>query len=162
MAAAFPDRMSHAGKTPMEAMFEAQRLGQKNGKGFYVYKPEKKGPPKKTPDPEAAALLAPLVKAKANVTDEEIVERMMLPMLLECSRCLEDRIVETPVEVDLALLYGLGFPPFRGGIFRWADSLGAPAVVAAAEKHAALGKLYEPTVQLRDLARKGKPFHTGE
>jgi len=87
---------------------------------------------------------------------------MMLPMLLECSRCLEDRIVETPVEVDLALLYGLGFPPFRGGIFRWADSLGAPALLASAEKHAALGKLYEPTAQLRDLARKGKPFHTGE
>ena len=136
-------------------MFEAERFGQKNGKGFYVYKPEKKGPPKKTPDPEAAALLAPIVKGGATVTDEEIVERMMLPMLLECSRCLEDRIVESPVEIDLALLYGLGFPPFRGGIFRWADALGAPALLAAAEKHAALGKLYEPTAQLRDLARKG-------
>ena len=162
MAAAFPDRMAHAGRSPMEAMFEAQRLGQKNGKGFYVYKPEKKGPPKKTPDPEAAALLAPTVTGKATVTDEEIVERMMLPMLLECSRCLEDRIVESPVEVDLALLSGLGFPPFRGGIFRWADATGAAPLLAAAEKHAALGKLYEPTAQLRDLARKGKPFHAGE
>ena len=162
MAAAFPDRMAHAGRSPMEAMFEAQRLGQKNGKGFYVYKPEKKGPPKKTPDPEADALLAPTVTGSATVTDEEIVERMMLPMLLECSRCLEDRIVESPVEVDLALLYGLGFPPFRGGIFRWADATGAAPLLAAAEKHAALGKLYEPTAQLRDLARKGKPFHAGE
>ena len=162
MAASFPDRMGHTGKTASEAMFEAERYGQKNGKGFYVYKPEKKGPPKKTPDPEAAALLAPTVTGAATVTDEEIVERMMLPMLLECSRCLEDRIVDTPLEVDLALLYGLGFPPFRGGIFRWADSLGAPALLAAAEKHAALGKLYEPTAQLRDLARKGQPFHTGE
>ncbi len=61
MAAAFPDRMSHTGKSPMEAMFEAERYGQKNGKGFYIYKPEKKGPPKKTPDPEAAALLAPTI-----------------------------------------------------------------------------------------------------
>ncbi len=162
MAASYPDRMGHAGKSPSEAMFEAGRLGQKNGKGFYVYKPEKKGPPKKGPDPDAAALLAPLVKGRAAVSDEEIVERMMLPMLLESSRCLEDGIVTSPVEVDLALLYGLGFPPFRGGIFRWADALGAPALLAAAEKHAALGKLYEPTAQLRDLARKGKPFHAGE
>jgi 3-hydroxyacyl-CoA dehydrogenase/enoyl-CoA hydratase/3-hydroxybutyryl-CoA epimerase/enoyl-CoA isomerase len=163
MAAAFPDRMSHAGKSPMEAMFEAERYGQKNGKGFYLYKPEKKGPPKKTPDPEATAILAPTVSGGgSNVTDEAIVERMMLPMLLECSRCLEDRIVDSPVEVDIALLYGLGFPPFRGGIFRWADSIGAAALLAAAGKHAALGKLYEPTAQLKDLARKGLPFHAGE
>lgn len=162
MAAAFPDRMGHTGKTPMEAMFEAERYGQKNGKGFYIYKPEKKGPPKKTPDPEAVALLAPTVTGTATVTDEEIVERMMLPMLLECSRCLEDRIVENPVEVDVALLYGLGFPPFRGGIFRWADATGSAALLAATEKHAALGKLYEPTAQLKDLARKGLPFHAGE
>ena len=162
MAAAFPDRMSHTGKSPMEAMFEAERYGQKNGKGFYIYKPEKKGPPKKTPDPEAAALLAPTVTGTAKVTDEEIVERMMLPMLLECSRCLEDHIVGTPVEVDIALLYGLGFPPFRGGIFRWADATGSAALLAATKKHAALGKLYEPTAQLQDLARKGLPFHAGE
>lgn len=162
MAAAFPDRMGHTGKTPMEAMFDAERYGQKNGKGFYVYKQEKKGPPKKTPDPEAVALLAPTVTGAAKVTDEEIVERMMLPMLLECSRCLEDRIVENPVEVDIALLYGLGFPPFRGGIFRWADVTGSAALLAATEKHAALGKLYEPTAQLKDLARKGMPFHAGE
>ena len=162
MAAAFPDRMSHTGKSPMEAMFEAERYGQKNGKGFYIYKPEKKGPPKKTPDPEAAALLAPTIKGGPNVSDEEIVERMMLPMLLECSRCLEDHIVGTPVEVDIALLYGLGFPPFRGGIFRWADATGSAALLAATKKHAALGKLYEPTAQLQDLARKGLPFHAGE
>ena len=61
---------------------------------------------------------------------------MMLPMLLECSRCLEDGIVATPTEVDIALVYGLGFPPFRGGIFRWADATGAPALLAAAEKNA--------------------------
>ena len=88
-----------------------------------------------------------------------IVERMMLPMLLECSRCLEDSIVKTPVEVDMALVYGLGFPPFRGGIFRWADTLGAAAVLSAAEKHAAQGPLYAPTQQLKALAAAGKPFH---
>ncbi len=86
----------------------------------------------------------------------------MIPMLLESSRCLEDRIVESPVEVDIALLYGLGFPPFRGGIFRWADSVGSASLLAATEKYAPLGKLYEPTMQLKDLARKGQTFHARE
>jgi 3-hydroxyacyl-CoA dehydrogenase/enoyl-CoA hydratase/3-hydroxybutyryl-CoA epimerase/enoyl-CoA isomerase len=160
MAAAFPDRMGHTGETATEVMFKAQRFGQKNGKGFFIYKPEKKGPPKKSIDPEVAPLLAPIVKGDGKaVTDQEIVERMMLPMLLECSRCLEDKIVDTPVEVDLSLVYGLGFPPFRGGIFRWADSLGAKAVVEASGKYAGLGELYEPTAQLKELAKAGKTFH---
>jgi 3-hydroxyacyl-CoA dehydrogenase / enoyl-CoA hydratase / 3-hydroxybutyryl-CoA epimerase / enoyl-CoA isomerase len=103
--------------------------------------------------------VAALAKGKADVPDEEIVERTMLPMLLECSRCLEDRVVATPIEVDIALLYGLGFPPFRGGIFRWADGLGAPALLKAAEKHRGLGALYTPTKQLTTLAGSGRGFH---
>jgi len=161
MAGAFPDRMAHTGKTAIEAMLEAKRLGQKNGKGFYDWAPQKKGPPKKSVDPLALEIVKGTAGGKENVEcpDDVIVERMMLPMLLECSRCLEDSIVKTPVEVDMALVYGLGFPPFRGGIFRWADSLGAAAVLAAAEKHAAQGPLYAPTQQLKALAAAGKPFH---
>ena len=159
MAAAFPDRMGHEGQNAMEAMVAAGRLGQKSGKGFYAWKPEKKGPPSKQPDPEAKAIAYGPTGARTDLPDEEIVGRTMLPMLLECSRCLEDRIVTSPVEVDIALLYGLGFPPFRGGIFRWADSIGATALVAAAEKHRGLGALYAPTAQLQSLAASGRGFH---
>jgi 3-hydroxyacyl-CoA dehydrogenase/enoyl-CoA hydratase/3-hydroxybutyryl-CoA epimerase/enoyl-CoA isomerase len=159
LADAFPDRMSHDGKSAILAMVEAGRLGQKNGKGFYAWKPEKKGPPSKLSDPEAKAIVAALAKGKAEVSDDEIVERTMLPMVLECSRCLEDGIVSSPVEVDIALLYGLGFPPFRGGIFRWADSIGTTALLKAAEKHRALGALYAPTKQLTSLAGAGRGFH---
>jgi 3-hydroxyacyl-CoA dehydrogenase/enoyl-CoA hydratase/3-hydroxybutyryl-CoA epimerase/enoyl-CoA isomerase len=140
-------------------MVEAGRLGQKNGKGFYAWKPEKKGPPSKQSDPEAKAIVAGLAKGRLEVSDEEVVERMMLPMLLECSRCLEDAVVATPLEVDMALLYGLGFPPFRGGIFRWADSVGAAALLKATEKHRGLGPLYAPTKQLTTLAAAGRGFH---
>jgi len=91
---------------------------------------------------------------------EEIVERLMLPMLLESSRVLEEGIVATPVEVDMALVYGLGFPPFRGGIFRWADAVGAAALLAAAEGHRDLGPLYAPTQQLTALAASGRGFHS--
>jgi 3-hydroxyacyl-CoA dehydrogenase/enoyl-CoA hydratase/3-hydroxybutyryl-CoA epimerase/enoyl-CoA isomerase len=159
MAAAFPERMGHEGKSAMEALVEAGRLGQKNGKGFYAWRPEKKGPPSKQADPEAVAIAYGPGGPKAELPDAEIVERTMLPMLLECSRCLEDRIVATPVEVDIALLYGLGFPPFRGGIFRWADAQGAAALVKAAEKHRGLGALYAPTAQLGALAATGRGFH---
>jgi 3-hydroxyacyl-CoA dehydrogenase/enoyl-CoA hydratase/3-hydroxybutyryl-CoA epimerase/enoyl-CoA isomerase len=140
-------------------MVEAGRLGQKNGKGFYAWRPEKKGPPSKQTDPEAKSIVAALAKGRPEVPDEEIVERTMLPMLLECSRCLEDGIVATPVEVDIALLYGLGFPPFRGGIFRWADAVGTKDLLKAAQKNLGLGALYAPTKQLIALAGSGRGFH---
>jgi 3-hydroxyacyl-CoA dehydrogenase/enoyl-CoA hydratase/3-hydroxybutyryl-CoA epimerase/enoyl-CoA isomerase len=159
MAAAFPDRMAHEGESAIEKMVAAERYGQKNGKGFYVWEPQKKGPPKKAVDPFTEELLKAHAKAAPEVSDAQIVERMMLPMLLECSRCLEDGIVATPTEVDLALVYGLGFPPFRGGVFRWADATGAGALLKAAESHARLGALYAPTKQLQDLAAAGRGFH---
>jgi len=159
MAEAFPDRMRHKGKSAIEALLEAGRLGQKSGKGFYAWEPAKKGPPKKQSDPAARAIVAALAAGRADVPDAEIVERTMLPMLLESSRCLEDRIVATPVEVDIALLYGLGFPPFRGGLFRWADTTGLETLVRAAEKHRRLGALYVATKQLTDLAATGRGFH---
>jgi 3-hydroxyacyl-CoA dehydrogenase/enoyl-CoA hydratase/3-hydroxybutyryl-CoA epimerase/enoyl-CoA isomerase len=159
LAEAYPDRMRHAGESSTEAMVGAGRLGQKNGRGFYAWRPEKKGPPSKQSDPEAKALVGALAKTKADVSDEGIVERMMLPMLLEASRVLEEGIVATPVEVDMALLYGLGFPPFRGGIFRWADAIGAAALAKATEKHRGLGPLYAPTQQLTALAASGRGFH---
>ena len=159
LADSYPDRMKHEGRSATEAMLESGRLGQKTGKGFYAWKPEKKGPPSKQSDPEARAIVAGLAKGAADVSDGEVVERMMLPMLLESSRCLEDGIVGSPVEIDVALLYGLGFPPFRGGIFRWADAVGARALLAAAETHEELGALYQPTAQLSALAASGKGFH---
>jgi 3-hydroxyacyl-CoA dehydrogenase/enoyl-CoA hydratase/3-hydroxybutyryl-CoA epimerase/enoyl-CoA isomerase len=159
LADAYPERMRHEGQSATEALVAAARLGQKNGKGFYAWKPEKKGPPSKQNDPEAAALVAALAKGKADPSDNEIVERMMLPMLLESSRVLEEAIVATPIEVDMAMLYGLGFPPFRGGIFRWADAVTPAALLKAAERHRALGPLYAPTQQLTALAGSGRGFH---
>jgi 3-hydroxyacyl-CoA dehydrogenase/enoyl-CoA hydratase/3-hydroxybutyryl-CoA epimerase/enoyl-CoA isomerase len=161
MAQGFPDRMASTEKTALAAMFEAQRFGQKNGKGFYSYVPDKKGVPKKTVDPEVQGLLKPLVRVdnSASITDQDIIDRMMLPLLIECSRCLEEGIVNTPVEVDIALIYGLGFPPFRGGPFRYADAVGLEALCEKAARFAALGKLYEPTARMLQLAEAGAPYH---
>ena len=141
-------------------MYEQKRFGQKNGKGFYAYVPDKKGPPKKELDPVVPELLRPLASAIKEVSDQEIVDRMMLPMIIECSRCLEEKIVSTPVEVDLGLVYGLGFPPFRGGALRYADDVGLKAICASAEKFKSLGKLYEPTAQMRELAQSERGFYS--
>ena len=161
MAAGYPDRMAAKEKTAIDVMFEAQRFGQKNGKGFYAYVPDKKGVPKKTVDPDAQELLKPLARVdnSASITDQDIIDRMMLPLIIECSRCLEDGIVNTPVEVDIAMVYGLGFPPFRGGPFRYADAVGLKALCDNAAKFVSLGKLYEPTKQMLQLAAAGGTFH---
>jgi 3-hydroxyacyl-CoA dehydrogenase/enoyl-CoA hydratase/3-hydroxybutyryl-CoA epimerase/enoyl-CoA isomerase len=63
------------------------------------------------------------------------------------------------VELDIALIYGLGFPPFRGGPFRYADAIGLKALCEKAGKFASLGKLYEPTAQMLQLAEAGGTFH---
>ncbi len=164
MAQGYPDRMATSEETATDVLFEAQRFGQKNGKGFYAYVPDKKGAPKKSVDPEAQGLLKPLVRAdnSAAITDQDIIDRMMLPFIIECSRCLEDGVVNTPVEVDIAMIYGLGFPPFRGGPFRYADAVGLQVLIEKAAKFASLGKLYEPTGQMHKLAETGGTFHETE
>jgi 3-hydroxyacyl-CoA dehydrogenase/enoyl-CoA hydratase/3-hydroxybutyryl-CoA epimerase/enoyl-CoA isomerase len=161
MAQAFPDRMAPEGRTAMEALFDQKRFGQKNGLGFYAYVADRKGVPRKQADPAAQAILAPLVRRDLNdaITDQDIIDRMMLPLIIECSRCLEDHIVNTAAEVDIALVYGLGFPPFRGGAFRYADRIGLQALCETAAKFASLGKLYEPTAQMRQLAGTGGAFY---
>ena len=159
MAAGFPDRMQAGGPTACDVLYESGRLGQKTGKGFYLYEPDAKGRPKKKRDPDVYELLKPLVKAPVEVTDEAIVERMMLPMVLEAVRCLEDNIVATPQELDMALIYGIGFPPFRGGALRYADALGAAVVCEKSEGYVGLGRAYEPTERLREMARSGARFY---
>jgi 3-hydroxyacyl-CoA dehydrogenase/enoyl-CoA hydratase/3-hydroxybutyryl-CoA epimerase/enoyl-CoA isomerase len=158
MAAGFPERMKDDWRTAIDALFEAGRLGQKSGRGFYAYETDKGGKPRKVADPEVSALLAPLVREPRELADEDIVAIMMLPLCLEAVRCLEDGIVASAAEVDMGLVYGIGFPPFRGGALRYIDSLGVAEFVALAERHADLGPLYQPTDRLRVMASEGRRF----
>lgn len=166
MADGFPDRMAEDGDTIIDAMFKAERLGQKNGKGFYRYEKDRKGRPQKKPDDEANAVIASIQSAKRDIDAEEIVDRMMIPMCIESARCLEDDIVSTAAEVDMGLVYGIGFPPFRGGVLRYVDKMGLDAFCARADKYKDLGPLYHPTTKMRDMAKTNTQFHassqTGE
>jgi 3-hydroxyacyl-CoA dehydrogenase/enoyl-CoA hydratase/3-hydroxybutyryl-CoA epimerase/enoyl-CoA isomerase len=159
MAEGFPDRMQLDFKTATEVMFENDRLGQKNGKGFYDYVPDKRGKPKKTPAEEVYALLEPISGERRDFERDEIVARMMLPMATELARCLEENIVGTPEEADMALVYGIGFPPFRGGIFRWLDTVGLPWLAEQSEKYAGLGKSYELTGGMKAKLAAGETYY---
>ncbi len=159
MAEGFPDRMSRGDfKDCTEVMFEAKRLGQKNALGFYRYETDKRGKPKKVVDKESYDLLKPHVAEQKEFSDEEILARMLVPMATELTRCLDEGIVESAGEADMALVYGIGFPPFRGGMFSWIDSIGAKAFCEMADKHKALGGIYEPPESLRALASNDGKF----
>lgn len=158
MAEGFPDRMGKEFKDVVEVMYEADRLGQKNGKGFYDYEKDKRGKPKKVASDTAYELIKPHVAERREFSDEEIIARMMVPMATELARCVDEQIVESPAEADMALVYGVGFPPFRGGLFSWIDSIGAKKIVEMAETHKDLGGLYEPTESMREMAGKDAKY----
>ncbi len=74
-------------------------------------------------------------------------------------RCLEENIVSSATDADMAMIYGLGFPPFRGGPLRFIDTMGTEAFVKLCDQYAAdLGELYAPTEKLREMAKKGETF----
>ncbi|MFK3910021.1 fatty acid oxidation complex subunit alpha FadB [Pseudomonas monteilii] len=158
MAEGFPDRMKDTQRTAIDALYDAKRLGQKNGKGFYAYETDKRGKPKKVADPAVLDVLQPIITEHRELSDDDIINWMMIPLCLETVRCLEDGIVETAAEADMGLVYGIGFPPFRGGALRYIDSIGVAEFVALADRYAELGPLYQPTEKLREMARTGQRF----
>ena len=139
-------------------MYELERYGQKNSKGFYVYETDKKGKPKKVVDEAVYDLLKPIVAETREFTDEEIIERMMIPMCIEVARCIEEGIVDTANEADMGLIFGIGFPPFRGGACRYMDSVGMAKFVEICDKYAELGNLYKPTDRMREMAANGESY----
>jgi len=160
MANGFPDRMTKTFKTAGDVMFENDRYGQKNGKGFYDYELDKRGKPKKVVSQQAYDLIAPEMADIKEFDKDEIIARMMIPMATELARCLEEDIVGSAPEADMALVYGVGFPPFRGGVFRWIDRMGIDKFVAMADQYKHLGKQYEATDAQREMAANSKKYYT--
>ncbi|EGR0722595.1 fatty acid oxidation complex subunit alpha FadB [Vibrio alginolyticus] len=159
MADGFPERMGKQGRDAIDALFEADKYGQKNGNGFYSYTIDKKGKPKKIFSEAILPVLADVCADKQDFDDQTIIQRMMIPMINEVVLCLQEGIIATPQEADMALVYGLGFPPFRGGVFRYLDSVGIAEYVEMAKQHAELGAMYQVPQMLIDMAAKGESFY---
>ncbi|MEM7025597.1 MAG: 3-hydroxyacyl-CoA dehydrogenase NAD-binding domain-containing protein [Pseudomonadota bacterium] len=135
-----------------EGMIADGRLGRKAGRGFYDYSDKAK-----KVDP---AVYETIGWEPSEIDDLEIIERTWMQMLNETARCIEDGIIENPHDIDIGVIFGFGFPPFRGGILREADKQGLDYVVARLEDYAdAYGERLEPAQLLRDMASNGKTFH---
>ncbi|HEX7052266.1 MAG TPA: 3-hydroxyacyl-CoA dehydrogenase NAD-binding domain-containing protein [Longimicrobiales bacterium] len=152
---AFGDRMQPA--PALLKLGETARLGRKGGLGFYRYEGEKAT----EPDPEIYAALGDTVPAERRaIPAERIRERTILVMINEAARALEDGIVDDPGAVDLALITGIGFPPFRGGLLRYADTIGLAAIADRLEAFERdLGPRFQPAPLLREYAAAGRGFY---
>ena len=154
LAEAFPERVPASPLLP--AMVKQGRLGQKSGAGFFKYK-DKQG--RGEPDPSLAEVVQPYIRVGAKLSPQQITERLFLPMLLEATRVLEDGIVRDPRDVDLGLIFGIGFSPFIGGLLFWADTLGAAKIVEMLKPYASLGPRFAPTPLLLEMAKQSKGFY---
>jgi len=160
IAAGYPERMRPIERNVVKAMVAAGRFGQKTGQGFYRYEPGAGGKPQKLPCPAGRALVASLQPDGPQAfSDDTIVERCMLPMIVEAAHALEEGVVATPAELDMALLMGIGFPAYLGGALKYADWLGLAAVVALCDRHAALGPAYQATARMRTMAAQGRRYY---
>jgi len=160
MSSGFPTRMAKIENDPVSTLYANKRLGQKNGKGFYDYGKDKRGRPTKTPSADAYELFTVTCADKQDFTPEDIIARLMIPMVNEVIRCLEEGVVDTAAEADMGLIYGIGFPPFRGGAIRYLETLGLDSFIALADSYAHLGEIYQVTDGLREMAKSGKSYFT--
>ena len=145
---------------PTEAVCNAKRLGQKNGLGYYRYELNEKGKPAKAVDPEVIAMLESLYGAAKQLEADEIIDRLMVAMAMEMIHCLEEGVVASPAEADMALIYGVGFPPFHGGICRWMDEIGLQEICDRGDRYLSISELYRPTQKLRAMAAKGETLYS--
>jgi 3-hydroxyacyl-CoA dehydrogenase/enoyl-CoA hydratase/3-hydroxybutyryl-CoA epimerase/3-hydroxyacyl-CoA dehydrogenase/enoyl-CoA hydratase/3-hydroxybutyryl-CoA epimerase/enoyl-CoA isomerase len=152
LAKAYPDRS--VANAILPHLVKAGRLGKKSGSGFRAYT-GKSGKPSN--DPAFAAMLGD--KPNPGYSREDLTDRLFLPMFLEATRVLEENIVREAADVDMGLILGIGFPPFRGGILRWADSIGLDAIVKRLERFQSLGKRFAPTDSLLKLQSSGQSFY---
>jgi 3-hydroxyacyl-CoA dehydrogenase/enoyl-CoA hydratase/3-hydroxybutyryl-CoA epimerase/enoyl-CoA isomerase len=159
ISAGYERRMAVDFVIPPELLVEQHRFGQKSGAGYYRYELNPKGKPKKAADARVPELLSKLQPRGPRPFDErELVERLMLPMIIEAALCLEESVADSAEEIDLACVLGLGFPRHAGGPLKYADWLGLKHVVERSGTYSSLGPLYTPTERMRDMAGTGEGY----
>ena len=151
LAVAFPERMQPS--PALEKLMAAGRFGRKSGRGFYHHQGKQR-----RPDRSVRALLG-LSHVRRPQSVDALSERMVLAMINEAARCVEENIVAGPEQVDLAMIFGAGFPPYRGGVLRHADTMGLPMIVDRLHAlRAEKGPRFEPCALLVNKAARGEPF----
>lgn len=156
LEAAFGERFSAPDKI-VAAILGDDRKGRKNGRGFYLY-PAKGQKGRKRVDPA----IYPLIGASGQsptLTRQHIAERCVMLMLNEAARCFDEGVIRSARDGDIGAVFGIGFPPFLGGPFRYMDSLGAGEVVATLQRLASqYGPRFAPCEPLVRMAEQGEKF----
>ena len=150
LARAFGDRAEPSGV--IDRLVARGRLGKKNGRGFYRFEVDRA---------VADREIGSLVEARHETLDPgEAVERALCLMVAEAARCLDEAVVGSPGELDLAMVMGIGFPPFRGGLLRYAESYGLDRIAAHLESfRAKKGLRFAPPFSLLDRAGGSGRFY---
>lgn len=155
---AFGERLAPA--PPLIALEHTKLLGRKGGKGFYEYENDRE---KGRNDGIYQALGAAVPAERREISATDIRDRTVLIMVNEAARVLEDGIVSGPGDVDLGMITGTGFPPFHGGLLRYADRRGLPAIVQRLEELASKhGTRFTPAPLLRSYAGQGRGFYPAD
>jgi 3-hydroxyacyl-CoA dehydrogenase/enoyl-CoA hydratase/3-hydroxybutyryl-CoA epimerase/3-hydroxyacyl-CoA dehydrogenase/enoyl-CoA hydratase/3-hydroxybutyryl-CoA epimerase/enoyl-CoA isomerase len=153
----FPDRL--VASPLLITMYKRGRLGRKSGSGFFSYSSETAWDGPARPDPGVEALIAEWARPPQTLSPQTITHRLILPMVLEATRLLEENRVRHPGDVDLAVLFGLGFPAARGGLLYWADAQGADRIVEMLRPLEPLGPRLAPTRLLQQTADGGQRLY---
>ncbi|MGB3737045.1 MAG: 3-hydroxyacyl-CoA dehydrogenase NAD-binding domain-containing protein [Ilumatobacter sp.] len=149
--------------TIREILCENGRRGQKNGRGYYTYDAETRAA---TPDPEVEQFIKDFAISKGHeqreVTDQEILERLLYPMVNEGAKILEEKIAIRGSDIDVVWVNGYGWPVYRGGPMHWADSVGLAEIVSKIEEYSSSlgGKHWELSPLLKQLAADGGQLQT--
>ncbi|RHY22914.1 hypothetical protein DYB25_009523 [Aphanomyces astaci] len=151
-------RMQGGNPAIFQDMINAGFLGKKTGKGFYIQPTNKKS--KKTINPEAVAIVHKYQTRDLNLSDEDATNRLISRFVNEAILCVQDEIIASPTEGDIGAVFGIGFPPFLGGPFRYVDRIGTAKfndqLLRYADKY---GDQFTPAPLLQDLAKTNKTFH---
>jgi 3-hydroxyacyl-CoA dehydrogenase / enoyl-CoA hydratase / 3-hydroxybutyryl-CoA epimerase len=151
---AFGERM--APPPGVARLLTDDRLGKKNQRGFYLYGPGKK--PEKTVDRSVYGLLS--VDPENDLSEHEIAKRCALQMINEAAHCFGEGVLRSAGDGDIGAIFGLGFPPFRGGPFQYVDTVGAPEIVRRLSAfESSLGPRFAPAPVLLEMARAGSAFY---
>ncbi len=159
MDQAFPVRMAKPEQNIIQSLVDKKHYGQKTGQGFYQFVADKRGRVKPVASEETAALIATMTDKACDFDEHVITMRMMVPMMFEAIRCLDEGVIASPQEADVAMVYGTGFPVFRGGIFYYMDQIGAQGLLDLAKEFEHLGALYAAPASLNGRAKNNTKFY---
>ncbi|WDI30176.1 3-hydroxyacyl-CoA dehydrogenase NAD-binding domain-containing protein [Hyphococcus flavus] len=146
--------------TVREVLCERDRRGQKTGKGFYDYDENRRGSPSEEVEEIIAEFAAKSGKEQRDVSDQEILERLLYPMVNEGAKILEEGKAQRASDIDIVWLNGYGWPAYTGGPMFWADTVGLQSIVDGLKKHeTAFGSGFEISKLLKEKAANGETFN---